>query len=65
MKSSAGTVLVFPDKAYLLIDFRYIEKARETVSDAEVIEQKKLYPQIMELVKQKNAKKMFFYGICP
>lgn len=58
MKSSAGTVLVFPDKAYLLIDFRYIEKARETVSDAEVIEQKKLYPQIMELVKRHGAKTM-------
>ncbi|MCR4794629.1 MAG: aminopeptidase P family protein [Ruminococcus sp.] len=58
MKSSAGVVLAFPDKAYLLIDFRYIEKARATVKDAEVIEAKKLYPQIMELLKKHEAKSM-------
>ena len=56
MKSSAGVVIAFPDKAYLLIDFRYIEKARATVTDAEVIEAKKLYPQIMELLKKHGAK---------
>ena len=58
MKSSAGVVLVFPEKAYLLIDFRYIEKAMATVTDAEVIEQKKLYPQISELLERHNAKSM-------
>ena len=58
MKSSAGVVLAFPDKAYLLIDFRYIEKARATVTDAEVIEAKKLYPQIMELLNKHGAKSM-------
>ena len=26
MRSSAGTLVVFPDSAYLIIDFRYIEK---------------------------------------
>ncbi|EWM54351.1 aminopeptidase P family protein [Ruminococcus flavefaciens] len=56
MKSSAGVVLAFPEKAYLLIDFRYIEKARATVKDAEVIEAKKLYPQIMELLNKHGAK---------
>lgn len=56
MKSSAGTVVAFPDKAYLLIDFRYIEKARATVMDAEVIEQKRLYPQINELLERHGAK---------
>lgn len=55
MKSSAGVVLAFPEKAYLLIDFRYIEKARETVTAAEVIEQKKLYPQITELLNRHGA----------
>ncbi|WP_294750655.1 aminopeptidase P family protein [uncultured Ruminococcus sp.] len=55
MKSSAGVVIAFPDKAYLLIDFRYIEKARATVTDAEVIEAKKLYPQLMELLKKHGA----------
>lgn len=55
MKSSAGVVVAFPEKAYLLIDFRYIEKARATVKNAEVIEAKKLYPQIMELFNKHGA----------
>lgn len=56
MKSSAGVVLAFPEKAYLLIDFRYIEKARETVKDAEVIELKKLGAQLSELINNHGAK---------
>lgn len=55
MKSSAGLVLVFKDKAYLIIDFRYIEKARKTVTDCDVILQNKLYQQINELLKKHNA----------
>lgn len=55
MKSSAGVMLAFPEKSYLLIDFRYIEKAKATVTDAEVIEMKKLYPQLMELLKEHGA----------
>lgn len=58
MKSSAGTLLVFKEKAYLIIDFRYIEKAQKTVKNCEVILQKKLYEQINELVAFHNAKKM-------
>ena len=58
MKSSDGTVLIFKDKAYLIIDFRYIEKARAAVTSAEVIEQKKLYPQIAELLKKHGAENM-------
>ncbi len=56
MKSSAGIVLAFPEKSYLLIDFRYIEKAREVVSGCEVIEQKELYVQITELLEKHAAK---------
>ena len=56
MKSSAGTVLVFRDKAYLVIDFRYIEKATKTVKDAEVILQGRLYDQINELLEKHGAK---------
>ncbi len=56
MKSSAGLIAAFPEKSYLLIDFRYIEKARATVTDAEVIEMKKLFPQLMELLKKHGAK---------
>ena len=58
MKSSAGIVLAFPQKAYLLIDFRYIEKARATVTNAEVIELKRLFPQISELLTKHEATSM-------
>ncbi len=56
MKSSAGTVLAFADKAYLIIDFRYIEKARAVVKDCEVIEQDNLYEQINSLIVKHGAK---------
>nr|MDE6591657.1 aminopeptidase P family protein [Oscillospiraceae bacterium] len=59
MKSSAGVVAVFKDAAYLVIDFRYIEKARETVTGCEVIEQKKLYEQLGELIKKHGAKEIW------
>ena len=58
MKSSAGVIIAFPQKAYLLIDFRYIEKARAAVKDAEVIELKKLCPQLTELLKKHNVHTM-------
>lgn len=56
MKSSDGTVVAFRDKAYLIIDFRYIEKARAIVTSAEVIEQKKLYNQLSELIHSHSSK---------
>lgn len=58
MKSSAGIILAFPEKMYLLIDFRYIEKARATVKNAEVIEISSTGRQIMELLKKHNAHTM-------
>lgn len=58
MKSSAGTVLAFRNKAYLLIDFRYIEKARETVKTAEVIEYKELYKEISAILRQEGVKNL-------
>ena len=58
MKSSAGYVLAFKDIAYLIIDFRYIEKARNTVTSCEVIEQKVIFEQIDELMKKHGAKSL-------
>lgn len=58
MKSSAGTAAIFPDAAYLIIDFRYYEKAKKTVFDCEVIEQNRLYHQINGLIKKHGAKKV-------
>lgn len=59
MKSSAGTLVVFPQKAYLIIDFRYIEKARKTAKGCEVILQQSgggIYNQIDELCEKQGAK---------
>ncbi len=61
MKSSAGTLVVFPERAYLIIDFRYIEKARNTVTDCEVILQKPakgVYQQIQELCDRHGAEQL-------
>ena len=59
MKSSAGTVLVFPEESYLIIDFRYIEKARAVVKDCTVMLEKAgggKYEQINELLEKHGAK---------
>ncbi len=56
MQSSAGTLLCFRDAAYLLIDFRYIEKARACVTACEVVEQHDLYVQVKDLLQKHNAR---------
>lgn len=58
MKSSAGTLIIFPENAYLIIDSRYIEKARDTVSDCDVILQGKLYEQLTELIKANRSERL-------
>lgn len=55
-RSSAGHLLVFADKAYFIIDFRYIEMAREVVSGAEVILQDKADEQIAGLLEKHGVK---------
>lgn len=56
MSSSAGTLLVTKEAAYLIIDFRYIEKARATVQSCEVILEEKRTEQILALVKKHSLK---------
>ena len=56
MQSSAGYLLVTPKNTYLLIDFRYYEKAKQTVKCAEVILSEKLYSQILELLYKEKIK---------
>lgn len=50
--SSAGTLLLFADKAYFIVDFRYIEAARARVEGIEVMLQDRLYDQVLELLKK-------------
>jgi len=59
MHSSAGTILLFKDAAYFIIDFRYIELAQKTVKNATVIMQGKLYEQINELLAKHGVKKLW------
>lgn len=56
MKSSAGTLVIFPEKSYFIIDFRYIEKAGNIVTDCEVILQDNLFEQINQLIEKHGAK---------
>ena len=60
MKSSAGTVVVFPEECFLIIDFRYIEKARKVVKDCEVIleasSSQAKFKQLNELIDKHGAK---------
>lgn len=61
MKSSAGTILLFRERAYFIIDFRYIEKAKKLLSGdpfIKVILQDKLYEQIGHFVNKYSAKSM-------
>lgn len=61
MKSSAGTLVVFKSAAYLIIDFRYIEKARKTAEGCEVILQRSgggIYEQINELCKKHGVSRI-------
>lgn len=48
-KSSAGTVIITPERAVLLIDFRYFEKAKATVKHLEVILAVKTAEQMKEI----------------
>lgn len=50
MKSSAGTVLVTRNKAWLIIDFRYLEEAEAKARDCQVIEEKELCSQVTQLL---------------
>lgn len=55
MKSSAGTAVIFPEAAYLLIDFRYFEKAEEIVRDCTVLLDKDHWKQLNDLIGKHSA----------
>lgn len=56
--SSAGTLLIFPENAYFIIDSRYVEAARKRVVGAEVLLQEKLYEQIGALCKRHGVSEL-------
>ncbi len=57
MRSSAGYVLVFPEETVLVIDSRYIERARQVVQHCTVIEQETaVFRQLGAIMKYHNAR---------
>lgn len=57
--SSAGCVLVTKESAYFLIDFRYFEKAKNTVTSCETVLLEGLSRNLSELFKKHNIKKLY------
>ena len=57
--SSAGYVAVTREKAVFLIDFRYFEKAKQTVDSCEVILLKSFSKQLGEFFNSKNVRTVF------
>ena len=55
-KSSAGYAAVTADKAVFFIDFRYYEKARETVKSCEVVLLSAFYKQLADFLSSENVK---------
>ena len=58
-QSTAGSLLVTRDEAYFIIDFRYIEMAKQAISGCKVMLQDKLYEQMAELLHKHGVKKLF------
>ena len=57
--SSAGSVLITPNEAVFLIDFRYYEKAAATVTGCRVQLSKKLFAEVGEICAAHNVKELF------
>ncbi len=57
--SSAGILVITKEDAFLFIDFRYFEKAKATISSAEVILAKNTFAQISELFKDKSIAQVY------
>ena len=58
-RSSAGAVVITWEKAVFLIDFRYYEKAKSTVFDADVVLATDMYKQIKETLASRAVKTVF------
>ena len=56
LKTSSGVLLVTRGGSYLLVDFRYIEVARNTAKDCQVILQDKVEEQLKELAGKHNIR---------
>lgn len=64
VKVTAGFVLVCDEKIYMLVDFRYTEKAKQAVSsDIEVVQiESGFYSTVLNLLKKHRIRKIAFEG---
>lgn len=58
-ESSAGSVLVTKDKAYFLIDFRYVEKAKSVVTSCEVLLSNRTNDEIRDLLTKHSVAALY------
>ena len=58
MRSTEGVLLVTREASYALLDFRYIEAARRTIQNCQVILQESLRKQLGELVKKHGIRRL-------
>ncbi len=59
MESSAGTLLIGKEQATLLIDFRYIEKAKDTVTACDVQLSQRVDSEVLDLCKAWGVKAVY------
>lgn len=57
--SSAGSVVITKQKAYFLIDFRYVEKAKNVVDSCEVVLSNRSEGELKELLEKDGVKQLF------
>lgn len=57
-RSSAGMIVLTENKAVLLVDFRYFEKAKKTVQNMEVVLANNFFANAKELLETENIKKI-------
>ena len=58
-ETSDGFVLITAESAYFLTDFRYVEKARQTVKSCNVLLSVSPYSELNELCKKHGVKELF------
>lgn len=57
-KSSAGVILVTKEGSYLIIDSRYYDKAKQRVTDCDVLLMEDVYRQILDLLVKHNVRSL-------
>ena len=57
--SSAGSVVITKEKAYFLIDFRYVEKAKSVVKNCEVLLSNRSEGELSDLLARHNVNKLY------